>query len=96
MSRQSLTNDNEINDLLASNRNWIDEVTGKPMIELSWEDGHTEIEELARVVYILAHVPSGLALEEDTKITQSCGDIRCINPEHLVMVNRCMILILEV
>lgn len=87
MSKQSLTNDNEIADLIASNRNWIDEVTGKPMIELSWEDGHKEVEELARVVYVLAYVADEDELSEGTKITQSCGDIMCINPEHLVLVN---------
>jgi hypothetical protein len=82
-----MTNEDEISKLLEANKNWIDKDTGKPMIELEWDDGHKEIEELAKVVYCLAYVEGEEGLSEDSKVTQSCGDVLCINPDHLVLVS---------
>jgi hypothetical protein len=60
---------------------WIDEITGKPVIELVI-DGETQEHEVERIMYSLAYgeCPEGV------DVVHTCGDILCMDPSHLALV----------
>lgn len=86
-NRVSHTNPQEIQQLLDTCATWTDPDTGIPMVELTWSDGYSEVEELAKTVYCLAYVTEDGCLDPDAEVTQTCGDPFCIDPKHLVLVS---------